>query len=232
MRSFFSSECAALFVGPAPAFRSHEGDGRSFLRQISKIQSVSYGFDINREEIKQLGHEDLLTRRINIISAQPNPGSNIDVNLEPVPVNFEFTYLPTCGLNEYLLNFNVVASGEAAENSFISRHYGDKNFFLVPFYIATIFLLYAISIYIGSTIMIFGIIFIHLFFGFQSNLIREWLLNLRDYKLEMIVTSESQISAYNTYRNNKENEVILNDNSTQNKSGTGSGDEEAILNIF
>lgn len=108
----------------------------------------------------------------------------------------------------------------------------NKNFFLVPFYIATIFLLYAISIYIGSTIMIFGIIFIHLFFGFQSNLIREWLLNLRDYKLEMIVTSESQISAYNTYRNNKENEVILNDNSTQNKSGTGSGDEEAILNIF
>ena len=108
----------------------------------------------------------------------------------------------------------------------------NKNFFLIPFYIATIFLLYAISIYIGSTIMIFGIIFIHLFFGFQSNLIREWLLNLRDYKLEMIVTSESQISAYNTYRNNKENEVILNDNSTQNKSGTGSGDEEAILNIF
>ncbi|GIS07545.1 MAG: hypothetical protein CM15mP111_1600 [Hyphomicrobiales bacterium] len=66
----------------------------------------------------------------------------------------------------------------------------NKNFFLVPFYIATIFLLYAISIYFGSTIMIFGIIFIHLFFGFQSNLIREWLLNLRDYKLEMIVTSE------------------------------------------
>ena len=32
--------------------------------------------------------------------------------------------------------------------------------------------------------------------------------------------------------NNKENEVILNDNSTQNKSGTGGGDEEAILNIF
>ena len=57
-------------------------------------------------------------------------------------------------------------------------------------------------------------------------------MNLRDYKLEMIVTSESQISAYNTYRNNKENEVILSDNSTQNKSGTGSGDEEAILNIF
>ena len=131
MRSFFSSECAGLFVGPAPAFRSHKNDERSFLRQLSKIQSVSYGFDINREEIKQLGHEDLLTRRINVISQDPAPGSNIDVNIEPVPVNFEFAYLPTCGLNEYLLNFNVVASGEAAENSFISRHYGDKNFFLV-----------------------------------------------------------------------------------------------------
>ena len=70
------------------------------------------------------------------------------------------------------------------------------------------------------------------FSGFNLIFIREWLLNLRDYKLEMIVTSESQISAYNTYRKNKENEVILNDNNTQNKSGTGSGDEEAILNIF
>ena len=108
----------------------------------------------------------------------------------------------------------------------------NKNFFLVPFYVAIIFLLYVISIYFGSAVIIFGIIFIHLFFGFQSNLIREWLLNLRDYKLEMIVTSESQISAYNIYRNNKKNELILNDNPSQNKSGTGSSDEEAILNIF
>ena len=108
----------------------------------------------------------------------------------------------------------------------------NKNFFLIPFYIAILFLLYGISAYFGSSIIIFGIIFIHLFFGFQSNIIREWLLNLRDYKLEMIVTSESQISAYNIYRNNKENEVILYDNSSQNKSGTGSSDEEAILNIF
>ena len=57
-------------------------------------------------------------------------------------------------------------------------------------------------------------------------------VEFKRFKLEMIVTSESQISAYNTYRNNKENEVIPNDNSTQNKSRTGSGDEEAILNIF
>ena len=131
MRSFFRSECAALFVGPAPAFRSHENETRSFLRQLSKIQSVSYGFDINREEIKQIGHEDLLTRTINITAGEPSPGSNIDVNIEPVPVNFNISYLPTCGLNEYLLNFNVVPSGHEAENSFISRHYGDKNFFLV-----------------------------------------------------------------------------------------------------
>ena len=131
MRSFFRSEYAALFVGPAPAYRPHHDGPNSFLRQLTKVQSVSYGFDINREEIKQIGHEDLLTRRINVISTDPSPGSNIDVNIEPVPVNFEFEYLPTCGLNEYLLNFNVVASGQPAENSFISRHFGDKNFFLV-----------------------------------------------------------------------------------------------------
>jgi hypothetical protein len=131
MRSFFKSEYAALFVGPAPAYRHHRDGPESFLRRLTKVQSVSYGFDINREEIKQIGHEDLLTRRINVISQDPAPGSNIDVNLEPVPVNFNFEYLPTCGLNEYLLNLNVVPSGYPAENSLISRHYGDKNFFLV-----------------------------------------------------------------------------------------------------
>jgi hypothetical protein len=131
MRSFFRSEYAALFVGPAPAYRPHFDSDQSFLRQLTKVQSVSYGFDINREEIKQIGHEDLLTRRINITTADPAPGSNIDVNIEPVPVNFGFEYIPTCGLNEYLLNFNVVPSGDPEENSFISRHFGDKNFFLV-----------------------------------------------------------------------------------------------------
>lgn len=59
------------------------------------------------------------------------PGSNIDVNIEPVPVNFSFEYLPTCGLVEYLLNFNVVPEGAKAEHSFLTRHYGDQNFFLV-----------------------------------------------------------------------------------------------------
>ncbi len=131
MRSFFRSDYAALFVGPAPAYRPHHDGVHSFLRRLTKVQSVTYGFDINREEIKQIGHEDLLTRRINVISTDPAPGSNIDVNIEPVPVNFEFEYLPTCGLNEYLLNLNVVPSGQPAENSLISRHFGDKNFFLV-----------------------------------------------------------------------------------------------------
>ena len=131
MRSFFRSECAALFVGPTPAYGPHVLGFDSLLNRITKVQSVSYGFDINREEIKQIGHDDLLTRKINVISADPLPGSNIDVNIEPVPVNFEFDYLPTCGLNEYFLNLNVVPSGEKAENSLISRHYGDKNFFLV-----------------------------------------------------------------------------------------------------
>ena len=93
MRKFFRSECAALFVGPAPAYQPHESEKyHSYLRKLSKIQSVSYGFDINREEIKQIGHDDLLTRTINIIQEQPAPGSNIDVNIEPVPVNLDFSY--------------------------------------------------------------------------------------------------------------------------------------------
>tara|TARA_B100000900_G_scaffold415695_1_gene446661 strand:- start:28 stop:477 length:450 start_codon:yes stop_codon:yes gene_type:complete len=108
----------------------------------------------------------------------------------------------------------------------------NKNFFLVPVYVGVTYLLYLISLYLGSVILIFGIIFINLFFGFQSNLVREWLLSFRGYKLEMIVTSESQISAYNIYRNNKKNEVIPNVNISQNNTDSDSGDEGAILNIF
>ena len=132
MRNFFRSEYAALFVGPAPAYSPHVGDFNvSQVRRLTKIQNFSYSFNINREEIKQLGHEDLLTRTINITQEQPVAGSNIDVNIEPVPVNLNFEYLPTCGLNEYLLNLNVVPPGQEAENSIISKHFGDKNFFLV-----------------------------------------------------------------------------------------------------
>ena len=129
MRNFIRSEYVALFVGPAPAFSPHHDGGKDFLRHLTKVQSIGYDFGINREEIRQIGGEDLLTRRINVISDSPTPGSNIDVNIEPVPVNFNFSYLPTCGFNEYLLNFNVVPSGGEPIRSFITRHHGDKNFF-------------------------------------------------------------------------------------------------------
>ena len=128
MRNFIRSEYVALFVGPAPAFSPHH-DGERLSKAFDKVQSIGYDFGINREEIRQIGGEDLLTRRINVISDSPTPGSNIDVNIEPVPVNFNFSYLPTCGFNEYLLNFNVVPSGGEPIRSFITRHHGDKNFF-------------------------------------------------------------------------------------------------------
>ena len=110
----------------------------------------------------------------------------------------------------------------------------NKNLFLTPIYLSILFLLYLISIYQGPAILILGIIFLHFFFGFQSNLIREWLLKYRDYKLEMIVTSENQISAYNTYRNNRKKTIPPNRNelSKDNSDETVNRDEEAILNIF
>ena len=86
MRNFLRSEYVALFVGPAPAFSPHHNGEKDFLRHLTKIQSISYDFGVNREEIRQIGGEDLLTRRINITSESPSPGSNIDVNIEPVPV--------------------------------------------------------------------------------------------------------------------------------------------------
>ena len=131
MRRYFRSESADVFVGPSPAYQPHISGQFSWMRKLSKIQSISYGFDINREEIKQLGHEDLLTRTINITSQEPGPGSNIDVNIEPVPVNFNIEYLPTCGLNEAHLNFNVVPRGYPKTNSLITKHFGDRNFFIV-----------------------------------------------------------------------------------------------------
>lgn len=131
MRQFLRSESATLFVGPAPAYQPHIYSDNSAIRKLAKIQSMSYGFQINREEIKQIGSDDLLTKEINLTTQNPAPGSNIDVNIEPVPVNFSFSYFPTCGLNEYLLNFNVVPFGHEAKNSFVSRHFGDKNFFIL-----------------------------------------------------------------------------------------------------
>ena len=130
MRKFLRHEYVGLFVGPAPAFAPHKEAGHNFVRKVTKVQSASYGFSVNREDIKQIGHQDLLIRRINFLSPDPAPGSNIDVNIEPVPVNFSFEYLPTCGFNEWLLNLNVVPSGEPMSNCFINRHFGDKNFFL------------------------------------------------------------------------------------------------------
>jgi len=131
MRQFLRSESATLFVGPAPAYQPHIYSENSAIRKLAKIQSMSYGFQINREEIKQIGSDDLLTKEINLTTQNPDPGSNIDVNIEPVPVDFSFSYFPTCGLNEYLLNFNVVPFGHESKNSFISRHFGDKNFFIL-----------------------------------------------------------------------------------------------------
>jgi hypothetical protein len=130
MRKFLRHEYVGLFVGPAPAFAPHKDANHNFVRKVTKVQSANYGFSVNREDIKQIGHQDLLIRRVNFLSPDPAPGSNIDVNIEPVPVNFGFEYLPTCGFNEWLLNLNVVPSGQPMENCFISRHFGDKNFFL------------------------------------------------------------------------------------------------------
>ena len=130
MRKFLRHEYAALFVSPAPAFAPHKDAKANFVRKLTKVQSANYGFSVNREDIKQIGHQDLLVRKINFLSQEPLPGSNIDVNIEPVPVNFDFEYLPTCGFNEWLLNLNVIPSGQPMSNSLISRHFGDKNFFL------------------------------------------------------------------------------------------------------
>jgi len=132
MRNFFRSEYAALFVGPSPAYASHITNlNVSELKRLERVQNFSYSFNINREEIKQIGHEDLLTKTINITQEQPAAGSDIDVNIEPVPVNINFEYLPTCGLNEHLLNLNFITHGKEAQGSFITNHFGDQNFFLV-----------------------------------------------------------------------------------------------------
>jgi len=57
----------------------------------------------------------------------------------------------------------------------------NKNFFLIPVYFLTIYFFFFLSNLLGETTLIFSIIFFHLFLAIQSNILREWILNFKNY---------------------------------------------------
>ncbi len=92
------------------------GDGRpgeSLLRQIKRIQSINYGFSINRTETYQYGQ----LARI---------GSSA---LNPPTVSLDFSYYLTDGKNEHLLGFDNADSSNFIHKNFINDAEG-KNYYI------------------------------------------------------------------------------------------------------
>tara|TARA_B110000438_G_C15636448_1_gene573308 strand:+ start:342 stop:797 length:456 start_codon:yes stop_codon:yes gene_type:complete len=110
----------------------------------------------------------------------------------------------------------------------------NKNFFLIPVYFLTIYFFFFLSKLLGETTLIFSIIFFHLFLAIQSNILREWILNFKNYQLDIIVRAENKMSAYNIYNKYIQDKDIVSSESEKYMylSENIKKDDEAILNIF
>ncbi|MDG2187128.1 MAG: hypothetical protein P8K09_02560 [Hyphomicrobiales bacterium] len=110
----------------------------------------------------------------------------------------------------------------------------NKNFFLIPVYFLTIYFFFFLSNLLGETTLIFSIIFFHLFLAIQSNILREWILNFKNYQLDIIVRAENKMSAYNIYNKYIQDKDIVSSESEKYMylSENIKKDDEAILNIF
>lgn len=109
-------QVGALFVGPSPASGGHYSSGNSgvnLIKQIPRIQSVSFDTNVTRTDINQFGQLGALDRII----------------LEPPTASLDFTYLLLDGKAESLLGF--AASGESTFISgLIDKTQDEKNYFL------------------------------------------------------------------------------------------------------
>jgi hypothetical protein len=120
MRNRISYQNVALMVGPAPAFSAHSGaanhieDRASKLRTLNLIQNADFNFNIERNEVPQIGGYALTARKVS----------------QAASVNFGFSYLLSDGRNEDMLGFCI--SGQ--NSAFLSGSHEkdkDRNFFLV-----------------------------------------------------------------------------------------------------
>lgn len=106
-----------LFVSPsATGNQNLNGDGQpgeSFLRSIKRLQSVNYGFSVNRTDTYQYGQ---LAR--------------IDSKVLTAPtVSLDFSYYLTDGKNEHLLGFDTTNASNFLHKDFINDGEG-KNYYV------------------------------------------------------------------------------------------------------
>lgn len=106
-----------LFVSPsATGNQNLNGDGQpgeSFLRSIKRLQSVNYGFSVNRTDTYQYGQ---LAR--------------IDSKVLTAPtVSLDFSYYLTDGKNEHLLGFDTTNASNFLHKDFINDGEG-RNYYI------------------------------------------------------------------------------------------------------
>ncbi len=106
----------ALFVGPSPAtgFMFSSGtSGANLLKQIHRVQSANYSFNIDRVDVNEYG----VLGRIDAII------------VNPPTVSLDFTYLLTNINNESGLGLTV-NRGVSCVSGFLSKAEDDRNFFI------------------------------------------------------------------------------------------------------
>ena len=98
-----------------------EGDVKTGIMQLRRVQSANYSFSINRQDVNQFGQ----LARIDSVS------------IEPPSVTLDFSYYLTNGVNEKLLGFNVSGDSSALGNEILlgqtddAENPGGKNFFIL-----------------------------------------------------------------------------------------------------
>jgi len=88
------------------------GNTGTLVEQLTRVQSANYSFTVNRQDVNEYGK----LARIDAIS------------IEPPTVSLDFTYYPTDGRNEMLLDFPIDGNTSAASGHLQSRP--GQNFFI------------------------------------------------------------------------------------------------------
>jgi hypothetical protein len=97
------------------------GQVRTGIMQLRRVQSANYSFTVNREDVNQFGQ----LARIDSVS------------LEPPTVTLDFSYYLTNGINERILGFNVDGQTSALASDILlgktenAENPGGKNFFIL-----------------------------------------------------------------------------------------------------
>lgn len=100
----------ALYVGPTPA----TGDHSEGIVQLHRVQSVSHGFELARQDVNQYGQLAAIDRIV----------------LDSPTVSLDFSYLLSNGVNESRLGFNIGGAVSAA-SGLLDGTEDEKNYFVL-----------------------------------------------------------------------------------------------------